>query len=64
MPDKPRILIADDESLFRKRAYMILEGSFDVHEAASAQEARHRITDEYDAILLDIVFPDGNGIEI
>lgn len=64
MSHRPRILIADDESIIRRKTCMILGEAFDVQEAATAGEARLRIAEGYDATLLDIVFPDGNGIDI
>lgn len=64
MADRLSILVADDEAIIRRKACMILGDAFDVHEAGSAHEARDRLTHAYDAILLDIVFPDGNGIDL
>jgi len=64
MTNKPLILLADDEAIIRRRVKMMLGDKFLIHEAPSANETRSAIGKNYDAILLDIVFPDGNGIEI
>jgi len=56
--------VADDEALIRKKERMMLGESFRLGEAATAESARREAAEGYDAILLDIVFPDGNGIEI
>ncbi len=64
MTSKPLILLADDEALIRRRVKMMLGDKFRIHEAPTANETRSAIGKNYDAILLDIVFPDGNGIEI
>ncbi len=64
MTKKPFILLADDEAIIRRRVKMMLGDKFLIDEAPTANETRSAIAKNYDAILLDIVFPDGNGIEI
>jgi len=58
------VLVADDEPLVRKKVGMMLAERFCVAQADSAASARSSAARGFDAILLDIVFPDGNGIEI
>lgn len=64
MTNKPLILLADDEAIIRRRVRMMLGDKFLIDEAPTANETRAAIGENYEAILLDIVFPDGNGIEI
>ncbi len=64
MKEPLTLLLADDEAIIRKRVRMILGGIFCMEEAATAAEAREASSKGYDAILLDIMFPDGNGIDI
>lgn len=65
MNDALSVLVADDEELIRCKVKMMLEPHFQVREAATAAEAEEAVrTGDQDAILLDIVFPDGNGIEL
>jgi signal transduction histidine kinase len=64
MNEKFSLLVADDEPLIRRRVRMMLGDRFSVEEVATAESARLAAQEDYDAILLDIVFPDGNGIEI
>ncbi len=64
MGEKLSLLIADDEDLIRARVRMMVADSFLVDEAGTADSAKQAATRGYDAILLDIVFPDGNGIDI
>ncbi len=64
MTNKPSILLADDEVIIRRRVKMMLGDRFIIDEAPTANETRSAVGKNYDAILLDIVFPDGNGIEI
>lgn len=64
MKDKLKILHADDEEIIRRRVCLMLGDRFCIKQVATAREARDAVSPDYDAILLDIVFPDGNGIEI
>jgi len=63
-----RILIADDHSIVRRGVRDILNElpiPVDVTEASSAAGAIREITDhKFDILILDISFPDGNGLEI
>lgn len=64
MNEKLSLLVADDEPIIRHRVRMMLGDRFRVEEVDTAESARVAAQQDYDAILLDIVFPDGNGIEI
>ena len=64
MEQRLSLLVADDEDLIRRKVCMMLGNTFCVDQVDSAHAARQAVSREYDAILLDIVFPDGNGIEI
>jgi signal transduction histidine kinase len=64
MKDRLSILVADDEELIRRRVCLMLESGFSVEEAGTADSARKAARKGHDAVLLDIVFPDGNGIEL
>ena len=58
------LLVADDEPIIRRRVALMLGKRFRIVEAGTAQSAREACKRGYDAIILDIVFPDGNGIDI
>jgi len=58
------VLVADDEAIIRRRVCMMLAGRFALHEAPTAADVRACLEGPFDAVLLDIVFPDGNGIEL
>lgn len=64
MSKQLRILLADDEEVIRRRVCLMLADRFCIDQVDTAQAAREAAVSNYDAILLDIVFPDGNGIEI
>ncbi|MEW6531435.1 MAG: hybrid sensor histidine kinase/response regulator [Thermodesulfobacteriota bacterium] len=64
MEPKISLLVADDEPIIRRRVALMLGERFRIEEAGTAESAREACKKEYDAIILDIVFPDGNGIDI
>lgn len=64
MPDRLSILLADDEDIIRRKVCMLLADKFRVGQASTAAETRSAAVELFDAVLLDIVFPDGNGIEL
>ncbi|MFN2548011.1 MAG: winged helix-turn-helix domain-containing protein [Myxococcales bacterium] len=56
-----RVLIVDDEPAIRESlAFALKRDGFEVVEAASVKEARQP---EADLIVLDLVLPDGNGLD-
>jgi two-component system, NarL family, invasion response regulator UvrY len=62
------VLIADDHAIVRRGVREILEEAqlgLSVDEASSAGETLKAIRDNaYDIVLLDIAFPDGNGLDV
>lgn len=60
------ILVVDDDQILRQTLVeqLQLDGEFSVHEAASLADARAKLKapdSRYDAILLDVTLPDGDG---
>jgi two-component system catabolic regulation response regulator CreB len=59
-----RILVVDDEPAIRESlAFALKRDGFAVLEAASLREARALVDDQADLIILDLVLPDGNGLD-
>jgi two-component system catabolic regulation response regulator CreB len=57
------ILLVDDEPAIRESlAFALRRDGFDVSQAASLREARN-LTDAAELVILDLVLPDGNGLE-
>jgi len=57
------ILLVDDEPAIRESlAFALLRDGFEVSEAASLREARSLVAPA-DLVILDLVLPDGNGLE-
>jgi signal transduction histidine kinase/CheY-like chemotaxis protein len=63
---EPRILVVDDEPLLRDITSRLLQGSgYQVAEASTGQECLSSIAeDRPDLVLLDVVLPDIDGIEL
>ena len=61
-----RILVADDDRALQVLLNVILtRAGFEVDFATSGHDALQRaVADHYDAIMLDLIFPDLSGIEI
>jgi len=58
-----RILIVDDEPAIRESlAFALTRDGFSIAEASSLRDARAKAA-EVDLVLLDLVLPDGNGLE-
>jgi len=62
----PNILIVDDEPAIRRSFGLFLSDSgYTTRSASNMAQARLAIAEEsYDAVLLDMVLPDGNGLDL
>jgi DNA-binding response OmpR family regulator len=59
-----RVLVVDDEPAIRESlAFALKREGFDVLEAASLKAARGISDEQADLIILDLVLPDGNGLD-
>ncbi len=64
-PDKPLLLIVDDERNFVESLQLALEDEFSVTIALDLQSARREISKSAPAaVLLDLRLPDGDGMEL
>lgn len=60
----PRILVIEDQpNLLRSIARTLKESSFEPLTADSLQAARNLISPDVDLVLLDLMLPDGSGLE-
>src|SRR5512140_22878 len=66
METKGRILVIDDEEGIRKGCIRVLQPlGYAIDTAASFHEGLKRIdADEFDVVLLDVLMPDGRGIDL
>jgi two-component system sensor histidine kinase/response regulator len=63
---KGKILVIDDEVGIRQGCQRVLEPQgFEVDKAATIQEGLRKITEEgFDLVLIDVMMPDGRGIDL
>ena len=68
MPNRLRVLVVDDDTLDRRaarRALLASDLDVEIAEADRGEEALARLASEpFDAVLLDLQFPDGDGLKI
>ncbi|HEU4973707.1 MAG TPA: response regulator transcription factor [Baekduia sp.] len=66
MSDRPRVLVCDDEpQILRALKVLLRDGGYDVDSAETAEEALDRAAlRPPDAAIVDLVLPDGTGIEV
>lgn len=64
MTSRMRLLIADDEPIIRDTVRFLLGGIYEIEQTDSANGLKKIIKKGFDAVLLDIMFPDGNGIDL
>jgi DNA-binding NtrC family response regulator len=64
-PDKPTVMIVDDEQNFTESLQLAIEDEFTVSVAGSLESARQALKSfQPAAILLDLRLPDGDGLEL
>ena len=64
MQSRLKLLIADDEPIIRDTVRLMLGNIYEIDQADCAKALRKIINKGFDAVLLDIMFPDGNGIDL
>lgn len=65
-PNRPRVLLVDDNpGLLETLSDIISASGYEITACPSSAEAREHIrAGGWDAVILDIVLPEGNGIEL
>lgn len=66
MSDQVKVLVVDDEDRIRRLLKMYLEReNFRIEEASDGDEALHMaLNNNYEVILLDLMMPGKDGIEV
>ena len=57
------LLIEDNEMIIKALKYLLVSHEYYVDVATSIKEAKEKITNTYDLIILDVILPDGNGLD-
>lgn len=57
------LLIEDNEMIIKALKYLLESHEYYFDVATSIKEAKEKITNTYDLIILDVMLPDGNGLD-
>lgn len=57
------LLVEDSEMIVKAISFLLQEHNYDVSVASTIKEAKEMISKNYDLIILDVMLPDGNGLD-
>lgn len=57
------LLVEDNEMIIKAIRFLLEEHDYNVSVASTIKEAKEKISKNYDLIILDVMLPDGNGLE-
>lgn len=63
-PEKPKLLVIDDEESFLVACTVLLEGDFEVQTAPTGEAGLALLDEDTDVILLDLRLPGIQGMEV
>ena len=57
------LLVEDNEMIIKAISFLLEEHGYIVHVARCIKEAKEKINDAFDLVILDVMLPDGNGLD-
>jgi DNA-binding NtrC family response regulator len=60
-PDRPRVVVVDDDASIRSALIAVLKGDYDVRTCKNAVEAVREIDEATDCVILDVKMPNHDG---
>lgn len=57
------LLVEDNEMIVKAIKFLLQEHNYDVSVAQTIKEAKEMVSKNYDLIILDVMLPDGNGLD-
>lgn len=57
------LLVEDNEKIIKAISFLLEEHGYIVHVARCIKEAKEKINDAFDLVILDVMLPDGNGLD-
>lgn len=57
------LLVEDSEMIVKAIKFLLQEHNYDVSVAQTIKEAKEMVSKNYDLIILDVMLPDGNGLD-
>ena len=62
--DMKLLLIEDNEQISQGLSYFFQKNNYDIDIVSTYKEGSNSLTNDYDAIILDVSLPDGNGFDL
>ena len=57
------LLVEDNEMIIKAISFLLEEHNYDVSVASTIKEAKEMVSKNYDLVILDVMLPDGNGLD-
>lgn len=57
------LLVEDNEMIIKAISFLLEEHEYSVDVARNIKEAKEKINDAFDLVILDVMLPDGNGLD-
>lgn len=57
------LLVEDSEMIVKAIKFLLQEHNYDVSVASTIKEAKEMVSKNYDLVILDVMLPDGNGLD-
>jgi len=57
------LLVEDNEMIIKAISFLLEEHNYDVSVASTIKEAKEKVSKNYDLVILDVMLPDGNGLD-
>lgn len=57
------LLVEDNDMIIKAISYLLLQHNFKIEIAKNIKEAQEKINNNFDLLILDVMLPDGNGLE-
>ena len=57
------LLVEDNEMIIKAISFLLEEHDYNVDVARNIKEAKEKINDAFDLVILDVMLPDGNGLD-
>lgn len=57
------LLVEDSEMIVKAIKFLLEERNYDVSVASTIKDAKEKVSNNYDLVILDVMLPDGNGLD-
>lgn len=57
------LLVEDSEMIVKAIKFLLEEHNYDVSVASTIKDAKEKVSNNYDLVILDVMLPDGNGLD-